>query len=76
MHSFWLHWSNYTQEFILSTIGVMHERVERGEADLLVEANSSGVEGGYAQAPHSDGKVLLTNGQPPVLATCAMSRTM
>lgn len=51
MPSYWLHWSNHAQEFILSTIRVMQKRVERGEADLRVEVNSSGVEGSYAQAP-------------------------
>lgn len=44
----------------------MQKRVERGKAELLVEANSSGVEGGHAQAPHLDGKVLLTKDQPRV----------
>src|SRR5690242_15215216 len=59
----WLHRSNHAQEFILSTIGVLHKRVERSEADLFVEVNSASVKGGYAQAPHADGKVFLTKGQ-------------
>lgn len=70
MPSCWLGWANHTQEFILSTIGVMQKRVESSEADLFVETNSACVEGGYAQAPHPDGKVCLTKGQ-----TCREERS-
>jgi hypothetical protein len=59
-----LRWSNHAQEFILSAIGVVQKRGEGSEAGVLVEANSSCVEGCHAQAPRSDGKVFLTKGQP------------
>ena len=39
-----LRWTNHTQEFKLSAIRVMHKRVERGEAYVLVEVNCSCVE--------------------------------
>jgi hypothetical protein len=57
-----LRWSKHPQEFILASIGVLEKGVERSEANLLVEVNRSGVEGGHAQAPHLDGKVFLLTG--------------